>query len=212
LPPAIEVQLKQRSIPDAIAIVASQETKEQTHTLKSRKNGRKKEENKNTFFQTFSSKTAKKRKRNPHSFKLSLSLSLSRQKTTRKRKRKPLSFKLPLQRMKERKKQKTKKQFLSNSLFKESKKKKRVTLSFKLSLQRVQVKEEEKQTSFQSHFTHLFLLLSFFLLIFLRRVRKTKITLCFDGYLILLITPGSSLFTLSEEENRRVWDVSLGEV
>jgi hypothetical protein len=53
--------------------------------------------------------------------------------------------------MKERKKQKTKKQFLSNSLFKESKKKKRVTLSFKLSLQRVQVKEEEKQTSFQSH-------------------------------------------------------------
>jgi hydroxyacyl-ACP dehydratase HTD2-like protein with hotdog domain len=104
--------------------------------------------------------------------------------------------------MKERKKQKTKKQFLSNSLFKESKKKKRVTLSFKLSIQRVQVKEEEKQTSFQSHFTHLFL----------RRARKTKITLCFDGYLILLITPGSSLFTLSEEENRRVWDVSLGEV
>jgi hypothetical protein len=32
-PPAIEVQLKQRSIPDAIAIFASQETKEQTHSL-----------------------------------------------------------------------------------------------------------------------------------------------------------------------------------
>jgi hypothetical protein len=101
LPPAIEVQLKQRSIPDAIAIVASQETKEQTHTLKSRKNGRKKEENKNTFFQTFSSKTAKKRKRNPHSFKLSLSLSLS------------------LSLVKRQQEKERENHFLSNSLFKE---------------------------------------------------------------------------------------------
>jgi hypothetical protein len=68
LPPAIEVQLKQRSIPDAIAIVASQETKEQTHSLKSRKNGRKKEENKNTFFQTFSSKDSKEKKKKPTFF------------------------------------------------------------------------------------------------------------------------------------------------
>jgi hypothetical protein len=96
---------------------------------------------------------------------------------------KTISFKLSLQRKQEKEE--------SNTFFQ--------TL---YSIQRVQVKEEEKQTSFQSHFTHLFL----------RRARKTKITLCFDGYLILLITPGSSLFTLSEEENRRVWDVSLGEV
>jgi hypothetical protein len=96
LPPAIEVQLKQRSIPDAIAIVASQETKEQTHSLKSRKNGRKKEENKNTFFQTFSSKDSKEKKKKPTFFQ-TLSLSLFKRQQEKEREN----------------------HFLSNSFFKE---------------------------------------------------------------------------------------------
>ncbi len=116
-------------------------------------------------------KTAKKRKRNPLSFKLSLSL----QKTTRKRKRKPLSFKLFKEWKKERKKETgKKKQFLSNSLFKgKQETEKRNHSPSKLSLQRKQEKEENntffqtlyskssskrrgKTTSFQSRFTHLF--------------------------------------------------------
>jgi hypothetical protein len=57
LPPAIEeVQLKQRSIPDAIAIVASQETKEQKHSLSN----------------SLSSKKARKRRELTLSFKLSI--------------------------------------------------------------------------------------------------------------------------------------------
>jgi len=108
LPPAIEeVQLKQRSIPNAIAIVASQETKEQKHSL-------------------------------------------------------------------------------SNSLFKESKKKKRINTFFQTLYSKSSSKRRGKNNVFSITF-HSSLLSKG------ENKIKTKVTRCLDGYLILLITPGSGL-------------------